>query len=186
MIAPASSERHGAAARGLQQCRPVEAAEHDAEASVERHLAEHLRRGHAGGEGCLGHQRLLLADPRRETFLEQFYDLTGAQAWMSAVPPWLIFSPRDPRIARPPAGRDQTPTAGKRERSRHLGRRPFTGFLLPLGGRTNARLDQPMSTGWPRIWENVTVKARAFRFLASIKLHGQKVMQGLKMIPDKL
>src|SRR5580692_5402051 len=35
---------------------------------------------------------------------------------MSAVPPWLIFSPRDPRIARPPAGRDQTPTAGKRER----------------------------------------------------------------------
>jgi hypothetical protein len=36
---------------------------------------------------------------------------------MSAVPPWLIFSPRDPRIAVPPAGHDQTPTAGKRERS---------------------------------------------------------------------
>jgi hypothetical protein len=69
-------ERHGAAARDLQQCRSVEAAEHDAEASVERHLAEHLRRWHAGGEDCLGHPRLLLAEPRRETFLEQFYDLT--------------------------------------------------------------------------------------------------------------
>src|ERR1700722_8747208 len=45
---------------------------------------------------------------------------------MSAVPPWLIFSPRDPRMACPPAGRDQTPTAGKRERSRDLGRRPIT------------------------------------------------------------
>jgi hypothetical protein len=71
------SERHGAAARDLQQCRSVEAAEHDAEASVERHLAEHLRRRHAGGEDCLGHPHLLLAEPRRETFLEQFYDLTG-------------------------------------------------------------------------------------------------------------
>jgi hypothetical protein len=70
------SERHGAAARDLQQCRSVEAAEHDAEASVERHLAEHLRRRHAGGEDCLGHPRLLLAEPRRETLLEQFYDLT--------------------------------------------------------------------------------------------------------------
>src|ERR1700722_8747207 len=69
-------ERHGAAARDLQQCRSVEATEHDAEASVERHLAEHLRRWHAGGEDCLGHPRLLLAEPRRETFLEQFYDLT--------------------------------------------------------------------------------------------------------------
>src|ERR1700723_3388730 len=45
---------------------------------------------------------------------------------MSAVPPWLIFSPRDPRMACPSAGRDQTPTAGKRERSRDLGRRPIT------------------------------------------------------------
>src|SRR3984957_16190901 len=69
-------ERHGAAARDLQQCRSVEATEHDAEASVERHLAEHLRRWHAGGENCLGHPRLLLAEPRRETLLEQFYDLT--------------------------------------------------------------------------------------------------------------
>jgi hypothetical protein len=69
-------ERHGAAARDLQQCRSVEAAEHDAEASVERHLAEHLRRWRAGGENCLGHPRLLLAELRRETFLEQFYDLT--------------------------------------------------------------------------------------------------------------
>src|SRR5450631_2046287 len=31
---------------------------------------------HAGGEDCLGHPRLLLAEPRRETLLEQFYDLT--------------------------------------------------------------------------------------------------------------
>ena len=69
-------ERHAAAARGLQQCRSIEALEHDAEASVERHLAEHLRGRHAGGEDCLGHPRLLLAEPRRETFLEQFYDLT--------------------------------------------------------------------------------------------------------------
>ena len=60
-------ECHGAAARDLQQCRPVEAAEHDAEASVERHLAEHLRRRHPGGKNCLGYPRLLLAEPRRET-----------------------------------------------------------------------------------------------------------------------
>ena len=70
------SERHGAAARGLQQRRSVEAAEHDAEASVDRHLAEHLRRWQAGGEDGLGHPRLLLAELRRETFPEQFYDLT--------------------------------------------------------------------------------------------------------------
>src|SRR6267378_6068710 len=70
------NERHRAAARELQQCRSVEAAEHDAEASIERHLAEHLRCRHASGEDCLGHPRLLLAELRRETFLEQFYDLT--------------------------------------------------------------------------------------------------------------
>ncbi len=70
------SERYGAAARGLKQGRSIEAAEHDAEASVERHLAEHLRRWHAGGESRPGHPRLLLAELPRETFPEQFYDLT--------------------------------------------------------------------------------------------------------------
>jgi hypothetical protein len=69
-------ERHSAAARDLQQCRSLEAAEHDAEASVERHLVEHFRRWHTGGEDCAGHPRRLLAEPQRETFLEQFYDLT--------------------------------------------------------------------------------------------------------------
>ena len=70
-------ERHGAAAHELQQGRSVEAAEHDAEASLQRHLAEHLRRRRTGGEDGPGHPRLLLAEPRRETFLEQFHDLTG-------------------------------------------------------------------------------------------------------------
>ena len=37
----------------------------------------------------------LAAEPQRKPFLEQFYDLAWRQAWMSAVPPWLIFSPRD-------------------------------------------------------------------------------------------
>src|SRR5215469_3584041 len=69
-------QRHGAAARDLQQCRSVEAGEHDAEASVERHLAEHLRRRHAGGEDCPGHPCLMPDELWRETFLEQFYDLT--------------------------------------------------------------------------------------------------------------
>jgi hypothetical protein len=59
-----------------EKCRSVEAAEHDAEAPVERHLAEHLRRRHAGGEDGPDRPRLLLAELRRETFLEQFYDLT--------------------------------------------------------------------------------------------------------------
>src|SRR6202042_996425 len=57
-------------------CRSVEPAEHDAEASLQRHLAGRIRRWHDGGEDCLGHPRLLLAELLRETFLEQFYDLT--------------------------------------------------------------------------------------------------------------
>jgi hypothetical protein len=77
------------------------------------HLAEHLRRRHAGGENRLGHPRLLLAELQRETFLEQFYNLAwrpGVNVRSAAL---VDLLPEGSRIARPPAGRDQTPTAGK-------------------------------------------------------------------------
>ena len=116
------SERHGAAARGLQQGRSVEAAEHDAEAAVERHLAEHLRAG-APAAKTAGRSAPPAAEPRRETFLEQFYDLTWRPGVDVRLLPWSSPLPRDPRIARPPAGRDQTPTAGK-ENARDPGCQP--------------------------------------------------------------
>ena len=70
-------ERHGAAARELQQGRSVEARQHDAEAPLQGHLAEHLRRRAAGGEDGAGHSRLVPADPLRDAGLEQLHDLTG-------------------------------------------------------------------------------------------------------------
>jgi hypothetical protein len=69
--------RHGAAPRELQQGRSVEARQHDAEAPVQRHLAEHLRRRGAGGEGGAGHSRLVPGGPLRSAGLEQLHDLTG-------------------------------------------------------------------------------------------------------------
>ena len=42
-IAPACSKRHRAGSRQLQQGRSVEPLQHDAEAPVQGHLAEHLR-----------------------------------------------------------------------------------------------------------------------------------------------
>ena len=70
-------ERHGAAARELQQGRSVEAAEHDAEAPLQGHFVEHLRRRGAGGEDGAGHSRLPPAVPSRDAGLEQLHDLTG-------------------------------------------------------------------------------------------------------------
>ena len=77
MIAPACVEGHGAAARELQQGRSVEARQHDAEAPLQGHLAEHLGRRAARGENGAGHPRLPPADPLRHAGLEQLHDLTG-------------------------------------------------------------------------------------------------------------
>jgi hypothetical protein len=70
-------EGHGATARELQQGRSIEATEHDAEAPLQRHLVEHLRRWGAGGEDGAGHARLAPANPPRDAGLEQLHDLTG-------------------------------------------------------------------------------------------------------------
>ena len=67
----------GAAARELQQGRSVEARQHDAEAPLQGHLAEHLGRRAARGENGAGHPRLPPADPLRHAGLEQLHDLTG-------------------------------------------------------------------------------------------------------------
>ena len=64
--------RHGAGPREVQQGRSVEARQHDAEAPLQRHLAEHLRRRDAGGEGGAGHSRLVPGDPPRAPALNSF------------------------------------------------------------------------------------------------------------------
>jgi hypothetical protein len=48
---------HGAGPQELQQGRSVEARQHDAEAPLQSHLVEHLRRRDAGSEGGAGHSR---------------------------------------------------------------------------------------------------------------------------------
>ena len=63
--------------QALPQGRPVEARQHDAEASLQRHLSEHLRRGYARGEDGAGHACLALAELARHTGLEQLQHLTG-------------------------------------------------------------------------------------------------------------
>jgi hypothetical protein len=62
--------RHGAAPRELQQGRPVEALQHDAEAPLQGYFVEHLRCRGAGGEDGAGHSRLPPAVPPREAGLE--------------------------------------------------------------------------------------------------------------------
>jgi hypothetical protein len=47
--------------------------------------------------------------------LNNFTTRPGAQAWMSADSPWPTFSPRDPRIARPPLGEERTSGGGQRQ-----------------------------------------------------------------------
>ena len=61
----------------MQQGRSVEARQHDAEAPLQGHLAEHLRRRAAGGEDGAGHARLVPGDPLRDAGLQQLQDLTG-------------------------------------------------------------------------------------------------------------
>jgi len=100
--------RHGAAPPELQQGRSLEALQHEAEAPLQHHHAEYLRRRGAGGEDGVGHVRLVPVKPPRRAWLEQLHDLTGAQAWTSAAAPSPIFSPKDPRIARPPWRRAHT------------------------------------------------------------------------------
>ncbi len=109
------SKRHGAAARELQQGRSVEARQHDAEAPLQGHLVEHLRRRGAGGEDGAGHSRLVPAEPLRNAGLEQLHDLTGRPgvdvregAFADLLPQG---SPHRPSSRR----EEQTPGAGKRE-----------------------------------------------------------------------
>ena len=107
--------RHGAGPRELQQGRSVEARQHDAEAPLQGHFAEHLRRRGAGGEDGAGHSRLVPADPLRDAGLEQLHDLTGRPgvdvregAFADLLPQG---SPHRPSSLRA----EQTPAAGKRE-----------------------------------------------------------------------
>ena len=107
--------RHGAGPRELQQGRSVEARQHDAEAPLQGHLAEHLRRRAAGGEDGAGHSRLVPAEPPRDAGLEQLHDLTGRPgvdvregAFADLLPQG---SPHRPSSRRG----EQTPAAGKKE-----------------------------------------------------------------------
>ena len=69
--------RHGAAPRELQQGRSVEALQHEAEAPLQEHHTEHLRRRGAGGEDGVSHVRLVPVEPPRRAWPEQLHDLTG-------------------------------------------------------------------------------------------------------------
>src|SRR5450631_2949420 len=61
----------------MPQGRSVEALQHDAEAPVQRHLAEHLRHRDAGGAHGADHAYLVPAEQMRDAGLEQLHDLTG-------------------------------------------------------------------------------------------------------------
>src|SRR5262245_38846030 len=70
--------RDGAGLQELQQGRPVEARDHNAEAPLHGHLVEHLRCREAGSEGGTSHFRLVPTEPLPLTGrLEQLHDLTG-------------------------------------------------------------------------------------------------------------
>jgi hypothetical protein len=56
---PRLFERHRAGPRELPQGRPVESLQHDAEAPVQGHLAEHLRHREAGGEDSADHSHFM-------------------------------------------------------------------------------------------------------------------------------
>ena len=68
-------ERHGAGPREMSEGRSVEARQHDAEAPLQGHLTEHLRRRDAGGEDGADHARLVRDSPLRDAGLPQLQDL---------------------------------------------------------------------------------------------------------------
>ena len=68
-------ERHGAGPREMSEGRSVEARQHDAEAPLQGHLTEHLRRRDAGGEDGADHARLVRDGPLRDAGLPQLQDL---------------------------------------------------------------------------------------------------------------
>ncbi len=114
-------ERHGAAPRKLQQGRSVEARQHDAEAPLQVHLVEHLRRWGAGGEGGVGYSRLVSADPPRDANLKQFQDLTGRPGVDVSKGAFADLLTEGLCIARPPSRRANT--AGALRFSSRCGRR---------------------------------------------------------------
>jgi hypothetical protein len=61
----------------MPQGRSVEALQHDAEAAVQRHLAEHLRHRDAGGVHGADHAYLVPAEQMRNAGPKQLHDLTG-------------------------------------------------------------------------------------------------------------
>jgi hypothetical protein len=70
-------ERHRAGPREMPQGWSVEALQHDAEAPVQRHLAEHLRHRDAGCAHGADHAYLVPAEQMRDAGLKQLHDLTG-------------------------------------------------------------------------------------------------------------
>ncbi|MGY4503889.1 hypothetical protein ACVWYH_007846 [Bradyrhizobium sp. GM24.11] len=70
-------ERHRAGPREMPQGRSVEALQHDAEAPVQRQLAEYRRHRDAGGAHGADHAYLVPAEQMRDADLKQLHDLTG-------------------------------------------------------------------------------------------------------------
>ena len=105
--------RHGAASRELQQGRPIEAPQHDAEAPFHGHLVEHLRRWGAGGEGGAGHSRLPPAVTPQKTRLEQLQHLTGRPGMDVGVSAFADLLPQGSLHHPLPPPREQIPAAGK-------------------------------------------------------------------------
>jgi hypothetical protein len=112
---PRLLERYGAAPVVLQQGRSVEARQHNAEAPLQGHLAEHLRRRAAGGEDGAGHSRLPRPYPPRDAGLEQLHDLTGRPGVNVREDAFADLLSQGSRIAYPPAAGEQTRVVRKKE-----------------------------------------------------------------------
>jgi hypothetical protein len=107
-------ECHRAGPREMPQGRPVEALQHDAEAHVQCHLAEHLRHPEAGDTHGADHAHLVPAEQMRDAGLEQLHDLTGRPGVGFGEGAFTDLFPSDPCM--PVLRRaEETPAASKKK-----------------------------------------------------------------------
>src|SRR4029450_4808093 len=115
-------QRPRAGPREMPQGRSVEALRHDAEAPVQRHLAEHLRHRDAGGAHGADHAYLVPAEQMRDAGLEQLYDLTGRPGVGFGEGAFTDLFPQRSLHARSPPCRGNTGGAQKGRAAGHYDR----------------------------------------------------------------
>src|SRR5262249_31142111 len=87
----------------------------DAEAPLQGHFVEHLRRRAARGECGAGHSGLVLTKLPREAGLEQLHDLTGRPGVDVGTGASADLLPQGSTHRLSSRREEQTPEAGKRE-----------------------------------------------------------------------